>query len=140
VQGGTAPEGILPVLAWQMPVGGPVRMGLFEVSPDGVRSRGTTVNSYRGAPVIAPAAGRIAFAGPFRRREGVIIVDHGGGWMTLLTDVRTTLPVGTVVAGGAPLGRALGDVTVELSRNGTPQPAALIARSSPLLSKNGKSG
>ena len=128
------------LLAWQMPLQGRVLTGLAEVSDDGIRSRGVTVDGYRGAVVVAPANGRIAFAGPFRRREGVVIIDHGNGWMTLLTEVRTTLPVGTVVTGGMPLGRALGDVTVELSRNGTPQPAALIARSSRLLSKNGKSG
>ena len=133
-------EGSLPSLAWQLPLNGRILAGLYEVSRDGVRSRGITIDSYRGAPVLAPANGRIAFAGPFRRREGVVIIDHGGGWMTLMTEVRTTLPVGTTVAGGAPIGRALGDVTVELSRNGTPQPAALIARSSPLLSKGGKTG
>lgn len=127
-------------LAWQMPLQGRVLTGLAEVSEHGIRSRGVTVDGYRGAVVVVPANGRLAFAGPFRRREGVVIVDHGNGWMTLMTEVRTTLPVGTVVTGGMPLGRALGDVTVELSRNGTPQPAALIARSSPLLSKSGKSG
>ena len=129
-----------PALAWQLPIEGRILTGLYEVSEHGVRSRGLTIDSYRGAPVLAPAAGRIAFAGPFRRRAGVVILDHGDGWMTLLTEVRTTLPVGTAVTAGMPLGRALGDVTVELSRNGTPQPAALIARSSPLLSKDRKSG
>ena len=127
-------------IVWQMPVGGRVVTGLHEVSDHGVRSRGITVDSYRGAPVLAPAAGRIVFAGPFRRRAGVVIIDHGEGWLTLMTEVRTTLAVGTAVTAGMPLGRALGDVTVELSRDGTPQPAALIARSSPLLSKDGKSG
>ena len=137
-----APEGEAspPALAWQLPLNGRILTGLSEISRDGVRSRGVTIDSYRGAPVLAPANGRVAFAGPFRRREGVVIIDHGDGWMTLMTEVRTTLPVGTAVAGGTPIGRALGDVTVELSRNGTPQPAALIARSSPLLSKGGKTG
>lgn len=134
------PGSAFPGLAWQMPVQGRVTTGLHEVSEHGVRSRGITVDSYRGAPVLAPAAGRIVFAGPFRRRAGVVIIDHGEGWLTLMTEVRTTLPVGTAVTAGMPLGRALGDVTVELSRDGTPQPAALIARSSPLLSKDGKSG
>lgn len=136
------PEGssATPPLDWQMPLQARVLTGLSEVSEHGVRSRGVTIDAYRGAPVLAPADGRVAFAGPFRRREGVVIIDHGDGWMTLLAEVRTTLPVGSKVTKGEPIGRALGDVTVELSRNGTPQPAALIARSSPLLSKGGKTG
>ncbi|WP_205479175.1 murein hydrolase activator EnvC family protein [Sphingomonas arenae] len=135
-EGGPAP----PALDWQMPIQARVLTGLSEVSEHGVRSRGVTVDAYRGAPVLAPADGRVAFAGPFRRREGVVILDHGNGWMTLMTEVRTTLPVGSAVSKGVPIGRALGDITVELSRNGTPQPSALIARSSPLLSKTGKTG
>ena len=85
-----------------------------------------------------PAAGTVAYAGPFRRHLAVIVLDHGDGWMTLLTEVRTTLPRGTRLAAGDPLGRALGPVTVELSKDGRPQPAALIAGSSPLLSKGGQ--
>jgi septal ring factor EnvC (AmiA/AmiB activator) len=56
--------------------------------PNGVRARGLTFAACAGTGVVAPAAGRIAFAGPFRRRAGVVIIDHGGGWATLLTDVR----------------------------------------------------
>jgi septal ring factor EnvC (AmiA/AmiB activator) len=136
------PEGASPArpLAWHLPVRGRVTTGLFEVSDNGVRSRGLTISAGRGAAVAAPAAGRIVFAGPFRRRDGVVIIDHGGGWMTLMTDVRPALAPGARVAAGAAVGRALGPVTVELTRNGAAQPAALIARSSSLLSKNGKSG
>jgi septal ring factor EnvC (AmiA/AmiB activator) len=111
-----------------------VRTGLLEVSPAGVRSRGLTFANASGAAVLAPADGRVAFAGPFRRHDGILIIDHGRGWMTLLTEVHTDLGVGARVKGGAPLGRALGSVTAELTRDGKPQPAALIAGSSALLS------
>lgn len=131
-------EAAAPPLAWQLPLEGRILTGLAEIFPNGVRSRGLTFDAYRGAPVAAPADGRVAFAGPFRGRRGVVILDHGQGWMTLMTEVRTGLPVGASVTRAMPLGQALGDVTVELSRHGRPQPAALIARSSPLLSKNGK--
>ena len=137
---GTTSGQIAAPLAYQLPVSGRVLVGLSEVSPNGVRSRGLRLEASRGAPVLAPADGHIAFAGPFRTREGVVIIDHGGGWMTLLTEVRTTAKVGDRVAKGEPLGRALDDVTVELSRNGRPQPAALIARSSHLLSNGRHSG
>jgi murein hydrolase activator len=125
---------VAPELIWQMPVAGPLSTGLYEISPSGVRSRGLTVRSPSGAPVLAPASGRIAFAGPFRRHAGVVIVDHGGGWMTLMTEVRTDLAPGTRVALGEPIGRTLGPPTVELTRNGKPMDAALIAGSSATLS------
>ena len=128
-----APSGLL----WQMPVAGPLLTGLYEVSPNGVRSRGLTVRSPSGAAVLAPAAGRIAFAGPFRRHAGVVIIDHGDGWMTLMTEVRTDLTPGTRVASGERIGRTLGAPTVELTRNGKPQDAALIAGSSATLSNGG---
>ena len=133
----TAPP---PPLDWQLPLDARVSTGLYEVSPAGVRSRGFTFANPRGARLLAPAAGRIAFAGPFRSHAGVVIIDHGDGWMTLMTEVRTSLGVGSRVAKGAPLGSALGPVTVELTQNGEPRPAALIAGSSPLLSNDGKSG
>ncbi len=124
-----------PAIAWQLPTQAKVLVGLAEISASGVRSRGLTLATRRGAPLTVPAAGRIAFAGPFRRHDGVVIIDHGSGWMTLLTEVRTPLVTGATVAAGDPLGRAIGPVTVELRRNGAPQSAALIAGSSATLSK-----
>lgn len=126
-----------PLFAWQLPVNGPVLTGLSEVSASGVRSRGLTIGSAPAMPVHMPADGQVVFAAPFRRHASVVILDHGGGWMTLMTGVRSSHGPGTRLRRGEPLGRALGDVTVELSRDGRPQPAALIAGSSPLLS-NGR--
>jgi septal ring factor EnvC (AmiA/AmiB activator) len=78
--------------------------------------------------VVAPAAGRVAFAGPFRRRAGLVVIDHGKGWATLLTDVRPSVRVGDRVARGQGIGRALGPIGVELFRDGKAEPAALLAR------------
>lgn len=129
-----------PPLAWRLPAAAPVKVGLAEISANGVRSRGLQLASWRGAPVVAPAAGRIAFAGPFRRHEGVVIIDHGDGWLTLLTEVRTALKVGSAVQAGDPIGLALGPIEIELTHRGTPQPAALIAGSSGPLSKGRTAG
>ena len=129
-----------PAIAWQLPSPAKVTVGLSEISTSGVRSRGLTLATQRGARLTAPAAGKIAFTGPFRRRDGIVIIDHGSGWMTLLTEVRTPLVVGATVAAGDPLGRALGPVTVELRRDGAPQPAALIAGSSEILLNSSKRG
>jgi septal ring factor EnvC (AmiA/AmiB activator) len=118
-----------PPFAWSIPAGGAVTAGLGELAANGVRSRGLTFAAAAGTQVVAPAAGRIAFAGPFRARAGVVIVDHGGGWATLLTGVRPSVEVGARVAPGQGVGRALGPVTAELFRDGNAEPAALFASS-----------
>ena len=129
-----------PPLAYQMPLASRLVEGLGEVSASGVRSRGVTLAAPRGAGLAAPADGQIKFAGPFRSREGIVIIDHGGGWMTLMSNVSTPLAVGARVRRGEPLGRALGPISVELSHRGRPVSAALIAGSSQMLSNRGKAG
>ena len=118
-----------PPLGWSLPAGGPIATGMGELGRNGVRARGLTIAAQAGTSVVAPAAGRIAFAGPFRRRTGVVIIDHGGGWATLMTEVRPQVRVGERVMRSQAIGRALGPVTAELFRNGTAEPAALLARS-----------
>ncbi len=131
-----APEGkALPSpLAYRLPTVAPVIEGLGEVSQSGVRSRGLRFATARGAAIVAPAAGTILFASAFRNYDGIVVIDHGGGWTSLLTDVAATVKRGDRVAAGAPLGRALGDVGLELRAAGQPRSAALIAGSSALLS------
>ena len=41
----------------------------------------------RSARAVAPAAGRIVYAAPFRSYGNVVIIDHGGGWTTVITDL-----------------------------------------------------
>jgi murein hydrolase activator len=129
-----------PPIAYQLPVAAAVSIGLGSVSASGIRARGVTLASDAGIEVAVPADGTIAFAGPFRRHDGVVIIDHGDGWMSLLTGVRTNLPKGARVRRGQPLGRALGPISVELSTNGRPVSAALIAGSSELVSNMAKGG
>jgi len=135
--GGRAPGA---TLAYQLPAAAPVVEGLGAVNDAGVRSRGLILETGRGAPVSAPAAGIVRFSGPFRSHDGVVIIDHGGGWTSLLVGVASTLQPGARVAGGQALGRALGPIEVELSRNGTRVSPALIAGSSAALSNGAKGG
>ena len=137
-----ASEGSLPrpPLAYRLPADARVVEGLGEVNSSGVRSRGLTLATWRGAPVMAPAAGIIRFAGPFRDYDGIAIIDHGGGWMSLIVNVASALQPGTRVAAGDRLGRALGPLGVELSHNGQHASPALIAGSSATLSNGAKGG
>ena len=106
---------------YRLPVVGRVVTGLGELSDTGVRSRGLTIVSAKEAQVVAPAAGRIAFAGPFRGYGTIVIIDHGGGWTSLISGLGgVTARVGERVAQGAPIGAAgSGDdprITIELRR------------------------
>jgi murein hydrolase activator len=125
---------------YQFPAAAPVTDGLSSVNESGVRSRGVTLATRRGAAVTAPAAGTVKFAGPFREYDGVVIIDHGGGWLSLIVNVASTLHPGERLAAGEEIGRALGPLQVELSQNGRRISPALIAGSSQNLSKGPKGG
>ncbi|MFD1787310.1 murein hydrolase activator EnvC family protein [Sphingomonas floccifaciens] len=108
---------------YRLPVRGRIVEGLGELSDTGVRSRGLSLAVAAGAPVLAPAAGRIVFARRFRDYGTVVIVDHGGGWSSALTGLDAAdLAPGDSVRMGQPIGRAAmaeaPRVTVELRRRG----------------------
>lgn len=129
-----------PPFAYQLPAAAPVIDGLGAVNASGIRSRGLTLATLRAAPVSAPADGIVRFSGPFRDYDGVVIIDHGGGWISLIVNVSSTLQPGQKVLLGDPIGRALGPLTVELSQNGRRISPALIAGSSQTLSNGTKGG
>jgi septal ring factor EnvC (AmiA/AmiB activator) len=136
------PEGAArgPRFAYQLPAAAPVTEGLGAVNDSGVRSRGLTLATARGAAIVAPADGTVKFAGAFNDYDGVLIIDHGGGWLSLIVNVASSLHAGERVAFGQEIGRALGPVEVELSQNGRRISPALIAGSSENLSKQPKGG
>jgi len=123
---------------YRLPAVAAVTEGLGSVNAHGVRARGLTLATVRGAPVAVPASGVVKFSGPFRNHDGVVIIDHGKGWMSLIVGVASPLKAGDRVKLGDPLGRALGPLGVELSQNGRRVSPALIAGSSQTLSNDGK--
>ena len=124
-----------PPFAYALPAAAEVTEGLAAVSTSGVRSRGLMLATARGVELSAPAAGTIRFSGPFRDYDGVLIIDHGGGWISLIVNLTSPLKAGDRVALGDPVGRSLGPIQVELSQNGRRVSPALIAGSSATLSK-----
>jgi len=123
--------------AYSLPAEAPLLDGLGTVSRAGIASRGLKFATPRGAPVIAPADGKILFAAPYRGQDGIVIIDHPGGWTSLLLGVASEKPRGSKVRRGEFLGRALGPLGVELRRNGVTVSPALIAASSVPLSNGG---
>jgi septal ring factor EnvC (AmiA/AmiB activator) len=110
--------------SYTIPVRGRLVTGEGELSDAGVHARGVTLEAAPNADVVAPAAGRVAFAGHFRTYGRVVILDHGGGLTTTITALGSlAVRVGDRVARGAPLGRtaaAPATVSVELRRDGRP--------------------
>lgn len=110
--------------AYRLPVVGRIVAGLGEVNDSGVRSRGITIAARAGGQVVAPAPGRVSFAGDYRGYGKILIIDHGGGWTSLVTGlIGLSVGVGDTLDAGTPIGRAGSDdsrITVELRRAGRP--------------------
>ncbi|MGE4322506.1 MAG: murein hydrolase activator EnvC [Sphingobium sp.] len=117
---------------YRLPVIGQLVTGMGEVNDSGVRARGLTIVTQAGAQAVAPTAGRIAFAGPYRGYGQILIVDHGQGWTTLITGLhRLSVAVADMVRPGDPVGVAGAGrpaITIELRRNGRPVDIVPLAR------------
>lgn len=110
--------------AFQLPVTGRTLSGFGETRSAGDRTRGLALAPVGGAQIVAPGAGRVAFAGPFRGFDRIVIIEHPGGFTSLVTGLaRTDVAVGQDLVAGAPLGIAGPTrpiVGFELRRGGTP--------------------
>ena len=66
----------------------------------------------------------MAFAGPYRGYGRIVIIEHTGGWTSLVTGLaRSDVAVGDQLVAGAPLGiagQARPEITLELRRDGQP--------------------
>jgi len=120
----TAPPSAPPPRDFQLPVQGRTLVGFGAKRDSGLASTGVTLAPAQGAQVVAPARGRVAFAGSYRGFGRIVIIEHAGGWTSLVTGLeRVDASVGDNVIGGSPIGRAGGGatpVTIELRRDGQP--------------------
>lgn len=109
---------------FQLPVQGRTITGFGELRPSGLRSKGVELVPQPGAQIVAPASGRVAFAGPYEGFGRIVILEHADGWTSLVTGLaRTDVAVGQELIAGAPLGVADSDggvVTIELREGGEP--------------------
>lgn len=91
----------------RLPVRGDILAGFGERDAAGGRSSGMTIAPRGGSPVVAPLAGEVAFAGPFRGYGTVVILRHGDGKLSLLGGLdRTVVTTGTKVRRGETVGSA----------------------------------
>ncbi len=123
----TAPAptaGAPPPGDFQLPVQGRTVLGFGAQRDSGLASTGLVLAPVAGAQVVAPGRGRIAFAGEYRGFGRIVIIEHAGGWTSLVTGLaRVDVAVGDSVIGGSPIGVTDGRaaaVTFELRRAGKP--------------------
>jgi septal ring factor EnvC (AmiA/AmiB activator) len=98
-----------------------------EQTDTGMTRKGIDLETRPGAQVVAPYEGRIVFAGQFRGYGQLLIIEHPGGYHSLLAGMaRIDGVVGHRVLAGEPVGR-MGNpksgrpsLYVELRRNGQP--------------------
>lgn len=118
------PTATAPPVGLRLPVLGRTLAGFGATNDAGLASRGITLAPRGGAQVVAPARGRVAFAGPYRGYGQIVIVEHANGWTSLVTGLaRTSVVAGDELLGGSPLGSAAERnpaVTLELRRAGEP--------------------
>jgi septal ring factor EnvC (AmiA/AmiB activator) len=106
------------------PVAGDIRINYREYDELGAISNGITIDGRNGGVVIAPMDGDVRFAGPFKRFGQLIIIEHSGGYHSLIAGLaRIDTVAGRSVQKGEPVG-LLDDTQAtlyyELRRNGVP--------------------
>ena len=116
------PSSTAPPAGYRLPVTGRVTTGFGARTATGTVSRGLTIIPRESAQIIAPAKGRVAFAGPYRGFGQIVIIEHANGWTSLVTGLEVLdTRVGQEVVAGSPLGLASArdpQVTLETRREG----------------------
>lgn len=101
---------------------GDIVFGFHELNATGYRERGIRLAMEPSAPVTAPAAGRVSYAGLYRSYGQIVIIEHGSGWSTLVTNLDTlVVNQGQSVRQGDALGSVgaeQSEITMELRKNG----------------------
>ena len=117
---------------YKLPAQGKIVSGFHELNTTGYRERGIRINVSPGTRLTAPASGTVSFAGRYRSYGQIVIIEHGNGWTSLITNMdAVVVSKGSNVAKGAVIGTANQDNTeigVELRRNGRVMDIAALIR------------
>ena len=111
----------------RLPARGAIVKSYGQSSGRGNTAKGLTIAARAGAQVIAPFDGKVAFSGPFRGYGKIIIIEHRGGYHTLLAGLgRLDSSLGQWLLAGEPIGAMAGSsgkktmLYLELRRRGRP--------------------
>lgn len=88
-----------------LPVSGTIVGRYGEELESGLTHKGLSLETRKGGQVVAPYAGKVVFAGPFRGYGLLLIIDHGEGYHTLLAGMgRIDTKMSQTVVAGEPVG------------------------------------
>lgn len=88
-----------------LPVQGRIVSGFDETDEMGAKSKGVTFLTRSGATVVTPLSGTVKFAGPFQKYKQILIIEHQGGYHSLIAGLgRIDTVVGASLASGEPVG------------------------------------
>lgn len=105
------PEGLRSFAAAQghitLPAAGRIVRQFAEPGEGGAPSRGIVIETRPDAQVVAPYDGQVAFAGQFRGYGQILIIEHSGGYHTLLAGLsRIDVAQNQWLLAGEPVGIA----------------------------------
>ncbi len=109
------------------PAQGPVVRRFGSTYAFGGKAKGITIKTLPAAQNVAPYDGQVAFSGHFRDYGQLLIIEHGGGYYTLLAGLRRIDAVASQwLLAGEPVGimarpkKGNPELYIELRRNGRP--------------------
>lgn len=109
-----------------LPVSGKITTGFGETDGLGAKSEGVTFEARSESAVVTPLPGTVKFAGPFQKYKQILIIEHAGGYHSLIAGLgRIDTVVGAALDAGEPVGtveKASSEANIyyELRHNGEP--------------------
>jgi septal ring factor EnvC (AmiA/AmiB activator) len=88
-----------------IPAAGSVAMHFGQTNEIGAPTQGMTLAALGNGVVVAPFDGQVDYLGPFRGYGTILIIDHGGGYHSMLAGLgRVDAKIGEWVVAGEPVG------------------------------------
>ena len=88
------------------PAAGSIVVSYGEETAKGVTSKGIYIKTRNLAQVVAPFDGSVVFAGPFKGYGNMLIIEHGKGYMSLLSGLKDMdCEIGQMLLAGEPVGQ-----------------------------------
>ncbi len=118
-------------LAYILPKSAQIVSGFGEISKNGYRERGISLSVPPRSAIVAPASGTVNYAGKYRNFGHIVIIEHGGGWNSLITNMASlNVSEGQKIDQGSTIGTSKisgNEILMELRRNGRPMDILAIA-------------
>lgn len=94
----------------RLPISGLIQAGFGDRNAFGGELKGMEIMGASGMPVIAPFSGIVRYTGDFLSYQGLVIIEHQGGYHSLISGVREIqVAPGQSIVSGEPIGILMGN-------------------------------